>query len=102
MNTVIAVVILSAVVLLKDSASSYEPRSAFDSAYIEVSSKEKDPKTLHNGLLYTEAARAHAYRSIIKQSNGTFIMGLMVVFAFMANSVYIYRSTNRQKATVTL
>ena len=102
MNTVIAVVILSAVVLLKDSASSYEPRSAFDSAYIEVSSKEKDPKMLHNGILYTEAARAHAYRSIIKQSNGTFIIGLMVVFAFMANSVYIYRTSHQQKATVPL
>ena len=44
MNTVIAIVILSAVVLLKDSASVYEPRSAFDSAYVEVSSKEKGPQ----------------------------------------------------------
>ena len=102
MNTVIAIVILSAVMLLKDSASRYEPRSAFDSAYIEVSSKEKDPKMLHNGILYTEAARAHAYRSIIRQSNGTFIIGLMVVFAFMANSVYIFRSSHQQKATVPL
>ena len=102
MNTVIAIVILSAVVLLKDSASVYEPRSAFDSAYVEVSSKEKDPKMLHNGILYTEAARAHAYRSIVRQSNGTFIIGLMVVFAFMANSVYIYRSSNRQQAAVPL
>ena len=102
MNTVIAIVILSAVVLLKDSASIYEPRSAFDSAYVEVSSKEKDPKMLHNGILYTEAARAHAYRSIVRQSNGTFIIGLMVVFAFMANSVYIYRSSNRQQAAVPL
>ena len=102
MNTVIAIVILSAVVLLKDSASVYEPRSAFDSAYVEVSSKEKDPKMLHNGILYTEAARAHAYRSIVRQSNGTFIIGLMVVFAFMANSVYIYRSSNRQQTAVPL
>ena len=102
MNTVIAIVILSAVVLLKDSASIYEPRSAFDSAYVEVSSKEKDPKMLHNGILYTEAARAHAYRSIVRQSNGTFIIGLMVVFAFMANSVYIYRSSNHQQAAVPL
>ena len=102
MNTVIAIVILSAVVLLKDSASVYEPRSAFDSAYVEVSSKEKDPKMLHNGILYTEAASAHAYRSIVRQSNGTFTIGLMVVFAFMANSVYIYRSSNRQQAAVPL
>lgn len=101
MNSVIAIFILSAVVLLKDSASHYQPSSAYDAAYVEVSSKEKDPKMLHNGIVYTEAARAHAYRSIIRQSNGTFIIGLMVSLAFMANSIYIYKLANRQRVVVT-
>lgn len=102
MNTVIAIVILSAVVLLKDSASHYQPSSAYDTAYVEVSSKEKDPKMLHNGIIYTEAARAHAYRSIIRQSNGTFVIGLMVSLAFMANSIYIYKLANRQGVVATV
>lgn len=97
MNLVVAIVILSAVVLLKDSASHYQPRSAFDSAYVAVAQQEVDPEILHHGIVHTEAARAHAYRSIIKQSNGTFIIGLLVTLAFLANSIYIYRITNRQK-----
>lgn len=97
MNTVIAIVVLSAIFILKDSTSLYQPRSAYDVAYVENSSKEKDPKMLHNGIMYTEAARAHAYRSIIRQSNGTFAIGLMVSLAFMANSIYIFKLVNRQK-----
>ncbi len=100
MNIVIAIVVLSAVVLLKDSSSLYQPRSAYDVAYVEVSSQETDPKMLHNGIMYTEAARAHAYRSIIRQSNGTFIIGMMVALAFLANSIYIFKLAGRQKVAV--
>lgn len=100
MNLVIAIVILSAIVLLKDSASRYQPQSAFDTAYIEVTKQEADPKVLQHGILHTEAARAHAYRSIIKQSNGTFIIGLLVTFAFLANSIFIYRNTNQQRLSL--
>jgi hypothetical protein len=102
MNTVIAIVVLSAAFLLKDSTSLYQPRSAYDVAYVEVSSKEKDPKMLHNGIVYTEAARAHAYRSIIRQSNGTFVIGLIVSLAFIANSIYIFKLANRQKVVATV
>ena len=97
MNIVVAIVILSAVALLKDSASHYQPRSAFDTTYIAFTKQEAEPKVLQHGIVHTEAARAHAYRSIIKQSNGTFIIGLLVALAFIANSIYIYRITNRQK-----
>ena len=96
MNLVIAITIFSAVLLLKDSASHYQPQSAFDSAYIASAQQEVDPEILHHGIVHTEAARAHAYRSIIKQSNGTFIIGLLVTLAFIANSIYIFRITNRQ------
>lgn len=97
MNLVIAVTIFSAVVLLKDSASHYQPQSAFDAAYVAVAKQEVNPAILHHGIVHTEAARAHAYRSILRQSNGTFIIGLLVSIAFIANSIYIYRITNRQK-----
>ncbi len=96
MNLVVAIVIVSAVVLLKDSASHYQPRAAFDSAYIAVAETETDPAVLQHGIVHTEAARAHAYRSILKQSNGTFIVGLLVAFAFVANSIFIYRLTQNQ------
>ena len=97
MNIVIATLILTTVILLKDSASHYQSGSAFDSAYIEITKQEADPKILQHGILYTEAARAHAYRSIIKQSNGTFFIGLLVTLAFAANSIYIYHTTKAQK-----
>ena len=100
MNAVIALVVLSAVILLKDSASHYQPRSAFDTAYVEVTKNELDPGILQNGILYTEAARAHAYRSIIRQSNGTFIIGLLVSVAFIANSIFIYRLSASQNRPV--
>lgn len=96
MNLVIAIVILSAVVLLKDSASHYQPRSAFDSAYIAATERETDTEVLQHGIVHTEAARAHAYRSILKQSHGTFIVGLLVAVAFVANSIFIYRITQNQ------
>ena len=102
MNIVIAITIFSAVVLLKDSASHYQPRSAFDSAYIAIAKQEVDPEILHHGIIHTEAARAHAYRSIIMQRNGTFIIGLLAAFAFAANSIYIFRITKRQKSSLTV
>ena len=47
MNLVIAITIFSAVLLLKDSASHYQPQSAFDSAYIAIAQQEIDPEILH-------------------------------------------------------
>lgn len=97
MNLVIAIVLLTAVVLLKDGASHYQPRSAFDSAYIAATAQEADPKILQHGILHTEAARAHAYRSIIRQSNGTFIIGLLAALAFAANAIYIHHANKPRK-----
>lgn len=94
LNICIAIVILSAVFLLKDSSSHYQSRSAFDAKYISVTKAETDPEILQHGIVHTEAARAHAYRSILKQSNGTFVIGLLVALAFIANSIFIYRITN--------
>lgn len=91
MNTVVAIVILSAVLLLKDTTNRYQPLSSFDSVYVKASEQETDPQILHKGIVYTEAARAHAYSSIIKHSDGTMIVGLVVAMAFVANSVFIFR-----------
>ena len=91
MNTVVAIVILSAVLLLKDTTNRYQPLSSFDSVYVKASEQETDPQILHKGIVYTEAARAHAYSSIIKHSDGTMIVGLVVAMAFIANSVFIFR-----------
>ncbi|MBT8043754.1 MAG: hypothetical protein KJO79_02285 [Verrucomicrobiae bacterium] len=96
MNIVIAIFILSAIFLLKDSASHYQPRSAFDSAYISVAERETDTEVLKHGIVHTEAARAHAYRSILRQSQGTFIVGLLVAVAFLGNSIFIYRMMKNQ------
>ena len=96
MNLVIAIVIVSAVVLLKDSASHYKSAATFNGPYIAATETETDPAVLQHGIVHTEAARAHAYRSILKQSNGTFIVGLLVAFAFVANSIYIFRLTRNQ------
>ncbi len=91
MNLIIAAFIISAAVLLKDSASHYQPRSAFDTAYVAAAERETDTQVLKHGIVHTEAARAHAYRSILRQSHGTFIIGLLVAVAFLGNSLFIYR-----------
>lgn len=101
MNIMIATLVISAVVLLKDSSSHYQNRAAFDKAYISLAEAETDPAVLQHGLVQTEAARAHAYRSILKQSHGTFIVGLIVAIAFVANSIFIYRLTRMQKLRMT-
>ena len=100
MNAIIAIVVLSAVILLKDSNSHYQDRSAYDTAYVKLSSEEKDPKVLHHGIVYTEAARANAYHSITMQSHGTFFIGLLVSMVFTANSIFIFRSGVPQRANV--
>ncbi len=101
MNTVVAIVILSAVVLLKDTTALYQPLSTFDSVYVKASGQETDPQILHKGIVYTEAARAHAYSSIIKHSDGTIIVGLIAVMAFAANSIFIFRLATPGKAPAT-
>lgn len=101
MNAVVAIVILSAVVLLKDTTARYQPLSTFDSVYVKASGQETDPQILHKGIVYTEAARAHAYSSIIKHSDGTIIVGLIVAMAFVANSVFIFRLATPGKAAAT-
>jgi len=100
MNIVIAVVLISAVFLLKDSSSHYQSEAFLNSDYIALTANETDPAMLQHGILHTEAARAHAYRSILKQSHGTFIVGLIIALAFIANSIFIYRFTRAQKLTV--
>ena len=97
MNVVIAIVVISAVFLLKDSSSHYQSAAAFNSNYISLTETETNPQILQHGIVHTEAARAHAYRSILKQSNGTFIVGLLIAIAFIANSIFIYRLTRNQK-----
>lgn len=101
MNLMIAALVISAVVLLKDSSSHYQPMASFDKAYISLAEAETDPVVLQNGLVRTEAARAHAYRSILRQSHGTFIVGLIIAIAFVANSIFIYRLTRKQNQTLT-
>lgn len=100
LNVIIAIVVLSAVILLKDSNSHYQDRSAYDTAYVKLSGEEKDPKVLHHGIVYTEAARANAYHSITMQSHGTFFIGLLVSLVFMANSIFIFRSAAPQRVNV--
>lgn len=97
MNLVIAIVLISGVFLLKDSSSRYQSASAYNSDYIALTANETDPAMLQHGIAHTEAARAHAYRSILKQSHGTFIVGLIIALAFLANSIFIYRLTRAQK-----
>lgn len=101
MNIVVAVVLVSAVFLLKDSSSHYKSGAAFNSDYIALTANETDPAMLQHGILHTEAARAHAYRSILKQSNGTFVIGLIIAVAFLVNSIFIYRLTRTQKLPMT-
>ncbi len=100
MNIMIATLVISAVVLLKDSSSHYQPGANFDKAYISLAEAETDPTILQHGLVRTEAARAHAYRSILRQSHGTFIIGLIIAVAFLANSIFIYRLTRKQNQAV--
>jgi len=97
MNVVIAVVLISAVFLLKNSSSHYQSAAAYNSDYIALTVAETDPAMLQHGIAHTEAARAHAYRSILKQSHGTFIVGLIIALAFLGNSIFIYRLTRAQK-----
>jgi len=99
-NAIIAILVLSAVILLKDSTSHYQDRSAYDTAYVKLSGEEKDPRVLHHGIVYTEAARANAYRSITMQSHGTFFVGLLVSMVFVANSIFIFRSALPQHVNV--
>lgn len=83
--------------MLKKGADRYEPRAKFDRPYITVTKYEKDPAALHKGLVYTEGARAQAYKSVLNLSHGTSIIWLIVAVAFIANSVYLLRINREQR-----
>lgn len=91
MNIGIAVLLLCGAIFLKRGADRYEPRAQFDKAYITLTNAETDPAALQKGLLYTEGARATAYKSVLNLSHGTSIVWLIVAIAFIANTVYLFR-----------
>jgi len=99
MNGAIAVIVLLALTMLRVNAAQYEPRSSYDSAYILTTKIENDPATLRKGLVYTETARADAYRNLIRQSYGTLVIGLLVTLALIANSVFIFHLNKPLKTT---
>ncbi|HCC20031.1 MAG TPA: hypothetical protein DEP88_02115, partial [Verrucomicrobiales bacterium] len=58
---------------------------------------EQDPQSLLNGLVYTENARATAYKSILNLSHGTSIIWLIIATAFAANTAYLIRINLERK-----
>lgn len=97
MNIVVAIALVSGAVFLKKGSERYESRAKFDRPYITLTKYEKDPAHLHKGLVYTEGARASAYKSILNLSHGTSIIWLIVAVAFIANTVYLFRINKEQK-----
>lgn len=101
MNIVIAIALVSGAAFLKNGADRYAPRAKFDRAYIGLTQQETDPAMLQKGLVYTEGARATAYRSILNLSHGTSIVWLIVAIAFIANTFFLFRINREQKKQLT-
>ncbi len=97
MNIIVAIALVCGAVFLKKGADRYEPRAQFDRSYIILAKAEQDPQALHKGLVYTEGARATAYKSVLNLSHGTSIIWLIVAIAFIANTVYLFRINLEQK-----
>ena len=97
MNIVIAIALVCGAVFLKRGGDRYQPRAQFDRVYITLAKAEKDPEVLQKGLVYTEGARATAYKSVLNLSHGTSLVWLIVAVAFIANSVYLFRINLAQK-----
>lgn len=97
MNIVIAIALIGGALFLKRGADLYKPRAQFDRVYITLAHAEQDPEVLQKGLVYTEGARAAAYKSVLNLSEGTSLIWLIVAIAFMANTVYLFRINREQK-----
>lgn len=97
MNIVVAIALVGGAVFLKRGADLYEPRAKFDRTYIMLTKHEQDPAQLQKGLVYTEGARATAYKSVLNLSHGTSIVWLVVSIAFIANTIYLFRISLEQR-----
>jgi hypothetical protein len=102
MNIVIAIALVCGAVFLKHGGDRYKPRAKFDRVYISLTNNEQDPAMLQKGLVYTEGARATAYKSILNLSHGTSIIWLIVAVAFIANTVFLFRINLEQKKQLAL
>lgn len=97
MNIVICISLVCGAVFLKKGADRYKLRAQYDRIYIISVKAEQDPQSLLNGLVYTENARATAYKSILNLSHGTSIIWLIIAIAFAANTAYLLRVSLEQK-----
>jgi len=97
MNIVICISLVCGAVFLKKGADRYKLRAQYDRIYIISLKTEQDPQSLLNGLVYTENARATAYKAILNLSHGTSIIWLIIAIAFAANTAYLLRIHLEQK-----
>ncbi|HCI91709.1 MAG TPA: hypothetical protein DHV60_04055 [Verrucomicrobiales bacterium] len=97
MNIVICISLVCGAVFLKKGADRYKLRAQYDRIYIISVKAEQDPQSLLNGLVYTENARATAYKSILNLSHGTSIIWLIIATAFAANTAYLIRINLERK-----
>jgi uncharacterized membrane protein len=97
MNIVICISLVCGAVFLKKGADRYKLRAQYDRIYIISVKAEQDPQSLLNGLVYTENARATAYKAILNLSHGTSIIWLIIATAFAANTAYLIRINLERK-----
>jgi uncharacterized membrane protein len=97
MNIVICISLVCGAVFLKKGADRYKLRAQYDRIYIISVKAEQDQQSLLNGLVYTENARATAYKSILNLSHGTSIIWLIIATAFAANTAYLIRINLERK-----
>ncbi|BDS05219.1 hypothetical protein NT6N_02590 [Oceaniferula spumae] len=97
LNISIAVVLVCAAGILKKGSAGYQGQATFDRNYIAMTKAEKDNGTLKRGIVYTEAARADAYRSLMNISHGASITWILVAVAFIMNAAFIFRMSRKHE-----
>lgn len=96
-NLSIAILLVGAAVVLKKSSTNYNSGAQFDRNYIAQTRTETDPATLQDGLLFTEAARSTAYRSVLNISNSAAITWVLVALALAMNCMFIFKMNRRHQ-----
>lgn len=95
MNIAIATLLIGAAGVLKTGSARYQPQAQFDRNYIAQTQAETDTVMLKRGLVYTEAARATAYKSVMNVSHGASLTWLIIAVAFVLNAVFVFRMSRR-------
>ncbi len=96
-NISIAVLLLGAAVILKKSASKYYSGASINNTFISHTEAEENPEALRHSLIYTEAARSTAYRSILNITNSASITWILAALTLSINCMFILRMNRRHQ-----